>query len=241
MAPASSLQQSRYVDTALFTAFAVTYAALLAWGVVLAARHGWVTPANLPLLIVLGLVYDNTVLAAGRMIGEGVLLENLSVARFWIHAFVTPLLVVWSWHAVRRAGYRWARTRAAGIVALLIAAGLMILELITVLAGLDVEPDLEYGVLSYSNPDASGPPLMVLFVAAALIAAGFLVWRRQRWPWLLVGAVVMTIGSAIPVPVPSAAVTNAFELVLLVSIIATKARQDHLAVTDAATMPAAHP
>ena len=36
----------------------------------------------------------------------------------------------------------------------------------------------------------------------------------------------MTIGSAVELPVDSGAATNAFELVLLVSIMATKAFQD---------------
>lgn len=217
------------MDTVLFFTFASAYLVLFGWGVFLAVRYGWATPANLPLLVVAGLVYDNTVIAAGRWIGEGAVLESLSFGRFWIHALVTPLLVVWSWHAIRRTGAAWARTRAAALVAVLFAVALVVLEIVTVIASLRIEPREEYGVLSYSNAEASGgPPLMVLFVAAALIVAGFLVWRRQRWIWLLVGAVIMTVGSAIPIPVESGAVTNAFELVLLTAILATKAHQDRL-------------
>ncbi|MGX1702470.1 hypothetical protein [Microbacterium sp. NPDC055357] len=214
------------MDTALFTGFAAGYVLLLAWGIALGVRHGWLTPANLPLLVLGGLVYDNTVIAAGAAIGEGALLEGLSAGRFWVHAFVTPLLVVWSWHAVRRAGQPWASTRIAAVVAVVITAALIVFEIVTVLAGLTLEPGTEYGVLSYSDADAAGPPIMVLFVAAALILAGFFVWRRQGWIWLLVGAVIMTVGSAVPIPLDSGAVTNAFELALLVSILATKARQD---------------
>lgn len=218
------------MDTVLFFGYAAAYLALLVWGIALAARHGWWTPANLPLLVVAGLVFDNLVIATGRWIGEGPLLEGLSAGRFWAHALLTPLLVVWSWHAVRRAGVRWARTTAAAVGAVVLAVALVVLEVVTVLAGLRIEPVEEYGVLSYSNADApSGPPLMVLFVAAALIVAGFLVWRRQRWVWLLAGSVVMTIGSAVPIPLESGAITNAFELVLLTAILATKAHQDRRA------------
>lgn len=70
---------------------------------------------------------------------------------------------------------------------------------------------------------------MVLIVALVLIVAGALLWKRQGWPWLLVGAVVMTIGSAVPIPVDSGAATNAFELALLISILSTKAFQDRRA------------
>lgn len=46
------------MDTVLFLGFALAYLALLIWGLGLAARHGWWTPANLPLLVVAALVYD---------------------------------------------------------------------------------------------------------------------------------------------------------------------------------------
>ncbi len=217
------------MDTILFAAYALAYVVLLAWGVALAARHGWWTPANIPLLVVAGLVYDNTVLAAGRVIGEGALLEGLNYGRFWIHALVTPLLVVFAWHAVARTGASWARTRPAAAVAVLVTAGLVVLEL-THVVGLELTARTEHGILSYAEAETSGgPPIMVLVVGLVLLAAGVLVWRRQRWVWLLVGTLLMLVGSAVPVPVESGAVTNAFELVLLTSILATKSFQDRAA------------
>lgn len=217
------------MDTVLFFGFAGAYVVLLIWGISLATRHGWWTPANLPLLVIAGLVYDNLVLASGRYIGEGPLLEALSYGRFWLHAFLTALLVLWSWHAIRRAGVPWAANRWATRAALLITAALIALELITVVAGLQLETSAEYGVLSYSSSAPSqGPPLMVLFVAAALVVAGFIVWRRQRWIWLLVGTILMAVGSGVPIPLASGAVTNLFELILLASVMAAKGRQDAL-------------
>jgi hypothetical protein len=220
-------------DTVIFGGFAVAYAVLLGWGGVQASRHGWLTPASLPLLVVAGLLYDNTVIASGRFVGEGALLEQLNVARYWVHAFLTPLLVVFAWDAVARAGAGWARTRAAAAGAVVVAVGLVVLELVLVVADLAVEPTWEYGVLTYADTGGGdGPPLMVLGVAAALLVAGFLVWRRQGWGWLLVGSVVMTVGSAVPVPVDSAAVVNGFELVLLVSLLLTRRHQDREAHQD---------
>lgn len=218
------------MDTVLFFGFVGAYAALLAWGLVLAVRRGPATPANLPLLVVAGLVYDNLVIASGRYLGEGALLEGLSYGRFWLHAVLTPLLVVWSWHAMRRAGARWASRRWAAWAAVLVAVALAVLEFVTVSAGLRLEAGVEYGVLSYSEADpASGPPLMVLVVAAALLWAGIAVWRRQRWIWLLAGSALMAVASAGTIPVESGAVTNLFELILLASVVATKARQDTIA------------
>lgn len=217
----------------MFFAFAVAYLLLLGWGLTQAARNRWWTPANLPLLVVAALVYDNSVLALGRYIGEGALLEGLNLARFWIHALVTPLLVIFAWHAAARTKVGWARTGWAALGAVVAALALMVLEL-THVVGIELQPEREYGVLSYSSTEpVNGPPLMVLLVSVALLVAGFLVWRRQKWVWLLVGTLLMGIGSAVPFPVNSAAVTNAFELILLISILATKHFQDRAAVAGA--------
>ncbi|WP_202865382.1 hypothetical protein [Ornithinimicrobium sufpigmenti] len=216
------------IDTILFAGFALAYAALLVRGVVMVRRLGRVVVSDVVLLVIAALVYDNAIIAAGRVIGEGPLLEGLNLARFWVHALLTPLLVLFAWHATARAGVRWAQTRVAALVSILVVLALYVLEFVTVLAGLRIEPGWEYGVLSYSDATGGGgPPIMVLVVAFTLLVAGFLVWRRTGWVWLLLGAVLITAGSAVPVPVDSGAITNAFELALLVSILATKANQDH--------------
>lgn len=215
------------MDTPIFSFFALAYLGLLLWGVALARRRGFVTPANLPLLVVAALVYDNLIIALGGAIGEGATLAGLNLARFWIHALITPLLVAWSLHAIRRSGVRMAQGRSYAVAAVLVTVALVVLELMLEVSDLRIVPAREYGALSYTNAEPpTGPPAMVLVVAAFLLVAGVVVLVRQRWPWLLVGAGIMTVGSAIDLPLPSNAVTNAFELILLVSIVATKAFQD---------------
>ncbi|MEU6247850.1 hypothetical protein [Glycomyces sp. NPDC047010] len=215
------------MDSLLFLLLALAHLALLVWGLRLAARSGW-RAADLPVLVVAALVYDNGMIAVGRAIGEGALLEGLNAGRFWLHAFVTPLLVIWSWDAVRRAGSPWAAKARARWAAIGLALALVAIELVTVVAGLELRVRDEHGALSYTSDHAGGPPLMVLVVAAVLVIAGAIVWRRQSWPWLLAGAVLMALGSGLPIPVPSAAATNVFEVLLLTGIIATTARQDAL-------------
>lgn len=215
------------MDSIIFLGFGLAYVALLVWGISLAVRHGWWTPANLPLLVLAALVYDNVVIGLGTTIGDGPLLEGLNLARFWIHAFVTPVLVAWALHTLRRAGFSWAQERWYQVVSIAAVVGLTVLECFTEIRGLEIVPNEEYGALSYTSAEPpSGPPIMVLVVALVLIVVGAMLWKRQGWPWLLAGAVLMTIGSAVELPVDSGAATNAFELVLLVSIMATKAFQD---------------
>lgn len=48
--------------------------------------------------------------------------------------------------------------------------------------------------------------------------------EKTKWPIFFIGAIVMTIGSAVPLNIESGAVTNAFELFLIFTLIWTKRR-----------------
>jgi hypothetical protein len=215
------------LDPLLYLFFTIAYAVLLAWGIFLAQKYGWNSSANLILLVIAGLIYDNGILASGTLIGEGGLLENLNAARFWLHAFLTPLLVIFAWNAVSRTGVQWAKSKWMRYGIYLVFLGLVLLELVTEVFGLELKASREYGVLSYENAaQGGGPPLMVLIVTAFLLVASIMVWVKQKWPWFFAGTVLMGIGSAVEFPVESAAIVNAFELVLLLSLLATKHFQD---------------
>lgn len=222
------------MDSVIFLAFATVYAALLVWSLVLVARRRRVVASDLVCLVILGLVYDNAIIGVGAFVGEGEMLESANAARYWLHAFFTPLLVLVAWHIIVRTGVKWATRAWALVVAVVLTIGLVVYEILVGAAGIDLVPEREYGALSYSDADASeGPPLMVLAVAAVLLIAAITAVVKQRLWWLFVGTVLMLIGSAVTIPVPSGALTNAFELVLLVSIVGTIAQQD-ARVRDAA-------
>lgn len=99
---------------------------------------------------------------------------------------------------------------------------MIVLEPFTEAFSIVLKAKWEYGVLSYSNAEAqSGPPIMVLVVSAVLLAASIAIWRKQGWFLFFAGAVLMIIGSAIDIPIKSAAAVNAFEWILLLSLTAT--------------------
>ncbi len=209
------------MDTILFSLFALAYFVLFILAIRLFQNQR--IPSALFLLpVIAGLVYDNSILAAGRFIGEGPLLENLNYARFWLHTLFTPLLVLYAWVTLKQARVHWAQQSWCHLTAFLLTLALILLELFTEVFGLTLEPEREYGVLSYSSAEPqSGPPIMVLVVSAVLLAASVVIWRKQKWIWFFVGSLVMIIGSAVQLPVESGAVTNLFELFLLVSLLVT--------------------
>jgi hypothetical protein len=207
--------------SSIFALYAVANLALFAWALILLLRCP--RPSIMPLLIVIfGLVYDNAALAAGRLLGHGELLQILTVPRFFMHAFGTPLLMLTALGLMRRQGPAWARTTE-------FAAFVSALTLMMIFVGVDRElfhlrlyPKQTGDLVSYGNAVSQGAPLAPIVTTAVLIIAGALLWRHRREPWLLVGATlqlgVALIGDAIVVA------GNFGELALLASLVASESR-----------------
>ena len=213
------------MDTFLYFLYAALYATLLIWGLYGIRKQDLARWTSVIYIVIVPLIYDNLLLATGKWIGEGELLESLNFSRFCLHALLTPLLVMYSIGTLRESGIEWAKKKWLVIVGILYTFGLIVFEFSIEVIGLELEVVKEYGVISYSNvEEATGPPIMVLFVTLILIVASAILWKKTKWPVFFIGAVVMTIGSAIPIHVDSGAVTNAFELVLIFTLIWTKRR-----------------
>ena len=205
----------------VFLLYALSHIALFRWALHLFLQHRH--PATVPLLIVLfGLVYDNAVLAGGAWIGHGELLERLSVPRFFMHAFGTPLLMLSAVGLVQRSGVNWARSGmvVGGVAALTLAMIAVGVE--ADMLQLDLVAKDPAGVVSYGNASTVGPPIAPLVTIVILITAGVIVWWHNGGPWLLAGAVAQlaaaAIGDAIVI------IGNLGELVLLAGLIVTDAK-----------------
>lgn len=215
------------MDTIIFLAFAVAYLALILF---LGKGHKKIRLSSVLFLVLIALVYDNLIIGIGRFIGEGDLLEKLNFGRFWIHALITPTLIIFSIAILHETGVAWAKSKIAIALAGLLFLVAIVIEFTTELNGLTIAPDEAYGALSYSSvEEATGPPLMILVVLVALLIAAVTLTKRFKWWWFLIGVVFMTIGSAVPIDVPSNAITNLFELFLLFTLVLT---QKHFAKYD---------
>jgi hypothetical protein len=133
-----------------------------------------------------------------------------------------PLLIVFSWAAASEA-IAWLKGRGGLLFAGFLTLSMVISELVQNTIGLELEPDRSYGVLSYDSSGSHGPPIMIIGVTAALLIACIILWKKRKWKWMASGVTLMGIGSAVPFPLESDAATNGFELILLISLWATKA------------------
>ena len=215
------------MDIWIYLFFAFAYLVLFILMIRNMRRYGINSLSNVLVLVIIPLIYDNAILGVGSWIGEGQTLEILNTARYWMHAIFTPLLIVFSLDVLRRARFNWANTSAALWITVIYALAAVVVELITVVLDLSLKAETKYGVLSYSTTNSpSGPPIMILMVTLALLVASILLWKRTGWFWMFVGVALMLVGSMVDIPIESGAITNAFELILLTSLVMTKNHQD---------------
>ena len=211
------------MDQILYMLVTFAYIALFIWGLKGVNAEEFSKWTSVIYLVVIALIYDNGILAIGHWIGEGALLENLNAVRFWTHALVTPLLVIYSIGTLRESGISWARKTWVTILSVLYTIAAIIIEIVFVTAGLQLQIEKEYGVVSYSAVESpSGPPIMILFITFAMLIASGVLWKKTGWAVFFIGVFIMTIGSAVPFDVGSNAITNLFELILLTSLVWTK-------------------
>lgn len=216
------------MDTSLFLLYSIAYCGLFIWGIFLANKYFWWTLANVALLVIVALIYDNLIVGLGRYLGEGTILKGLNYGRYWLHALFTPLLVLFAYNSVTRCNVLWVKKNWVKRGAILLVVGLIILEIVTGIIGGALEPKWEYGVLSYHMSNKTGPPLMVMIVTICLLIASIVLWRKIKWSFLMIAILIMAIGGALQKFVNSSALINGFELILMVSIMGTKQRLDKL-------------
>ena len=208
------------MDTIIFWAFAVAYVALI---ILLGVRHKKVRLSSVLFLVLIALVYDNLMINSGRFIGKGDLLQTLNFGRFWLHALFTPTLIIFSIAILQEASVAWVNTKVAITLTALLFLVAIVIEFMTELNGLTLAPTEAYGALSYSSvEETTGPPFMILVMLIALLIAACTLTKLFQWWWMLIGAIVMTIGSAVPIDIQSNAITNLFELFLLFTLVLTQ-------------------
>ncbi len=201
--------------------FAYTLASLALVAVlVVTIRRGWaygIRVSILPLLVTIGLAYDNALLTFGASWGESAALEAASYPRYLMHAVFTPLLVLYAARVAQRwdvTGFRSRRSLAiwAGLTAGIVALGL------SGEIGMHLTPVTTDGILSYKHLDGA-PPFAEIATITALIVNGIMVARQARWPWILVGAAQMFVVAA--AAASNAIITNLGEILLLTSMALT--------------------
>ncbi|MCH1624525.1 hypothetical protein [Fredinandcohnia quinoae] len=198
------------------------YLGLLTWGILLARKDRFFNLTNVLLLVIIGLVYDNFIIALGRFIGEGNKLENLSYARFWLHALFTPTLILFAWSFCNGIGLLWAKKVFWRILSCLLTIGVILYELLTSVKGLELEPKWKNGVLTYERAVGSDSLIMVTVVTLVIAIVGFILIKNFHFPWLFIGTMIMILGGLLTIWLKSFPIMNVLEFLFMISLLMTK-------------------
>lgn len=208
--------------TVAYTAFGLAQLALAIWAFVLFFRRPSLGAFAVALPIAL-LVWDNGVVAAGATVGEGPLLIALSWPRFVGHALLTPVWILTAFEYARRAGVEWLQGRGSRVAEWLLYLAMVAVGTVRSVVLLEFEPVSQGDILYYTNGGGfPGPPIPALVMVVVVIVAGYYLWRRAGWPWMLVGGVVMFVAAAVPVSIAGFLVSNAGEVTLSLALVATE-------------------
>ena len=193
----------------MFAGFAVAQLALFVWLLQLTRTHQ--LAAGYVLLVPqFFLIWDNTRVALGILIGFGDFLYAITWPAFWAHWLSGCWLIIASGSILRLAGVAWAQSRWVNGGFCLLATALIIHDL-PFFWTKEIYPVCEFDLIRYAGavsettrctPDQalvrSELPLAPLVTCFVVILAGLVMWRKRAMPWMTIGGVVMLLTAAIP-------------------------------------------
>ena len=178
--------------TALYLILSVLFV-FLVWQVTQIKRNNYVW---LLLLVLAGLFYDTLIIGIGKFVGESNLLQTLNAGRFYVHALLTPTMMIFGFGVLRKAGVKWAQGKTAHIIVCIITTLLIGLGAFSDILRLDLHVKTVADTLRYVNEGGmKGPPIPAILTIIFLIVAGISLWRNSGWKWLAIGAIVMFIAA----------------------------------------------
>jgi len=167
--------------------------AVLVWQLSKLKKNGYVW---LLTLVLAGLFYDTLIIGIGKFIGEGDLLKTLNGGRFYVHALLTPTMIIFGFGVLRKAGVNWAQSKTAHMIVCIFATLLILLGSYSDILPLDLQTKISADILRYTNEGSlKGPPIPAILTIIFLIVAGISLWRNTGWMWLAIGAVIMFIAA----------------------------------------------
>lgn len=210
------------MNTFLYLLLGIGYIFLLIWGIFQASDRGFINLINALLLVIFGLIYDNFIIALGRFIGEGNLLQSLSYIRFWLHALFTPTLILFAWNIYFKAGFPWAKKKFLRVIAYIVTISLILYELLASTIGLKLKPSWKNGILTYESARQSNIPIMVIVITLIFIILGSLIMKKFRFPWLFIGTLVMISGGILTMWIKNFPIMNILEFQFIISLLFTR-------------------
>jgi hypothetical protein len=200
------------MSSAVFLLYALAQLALFVW----LLRVYRATGAAVALLLFVPqffLFYDNFIVGIGRWIGPGETLEALSWPRFWAHWLAGSWLIIAAGAIARHAGFAWAKPRWVMAAFCIVTVALIVGHDLPNFWRVELHPVCVGDTVRYTSTvregqscldpaftlaQRNGFPLAPIVTNFIVIAVGVALAVGRRFPWMLVGAVLMLVTAAVP-------------------------------------------
>jgi hypothetical protein len=213
------------MDAFLYPVITVLYLILLFWSF-RSFRESSFWGTSWTLFLIVALIYDNGVISLGGWLGRGELLEMLSLVRYLLHVLLTPTLVFVSLDILRRIHIEWSEYLSTHVIYNLYTFTLTVLGVFTEILWIDLEPVEVGGVVRYVAAESHLPYATILAMLPLLIS-GQMVWRRLRWPVLLVGVALSMVTGAVGFFTNHMVIGSIGQLVLMWTLVITEQMLGH--------------
>ncbi|MBM4196899.1 MAG: hypothetical protein FJ197_07355 [Gammaproteobacteria bacterium] len=201
----------------LFLVFAAVHIGIWVWAFGEWNRQQRPVGLSLVLFGNLLLWYDNFRIGIGRFVGEGDLMQALSVPAFVWHWTILPIFVIVAGSILRLADFEWARNKlvmGAFCVVAVVLFALDVPDAVSLLFGpvagsppVQLDPACLADTLRYttrvtadtlcdahSSVTSYGPgPFVAIFMNVIMTGVGILLWVKRGWKWLALGTGAMFI------------------------------------------------
>jgi hypothetical protein len=173
-----------------YALYTLAFICLLVYNVSVYRKTGRFSTALLSLNAI-GLLWENGVIASGRFIGAGPLLQTLNMGRYCLHFSLVPFMAWPMLEQIRLTGQSWAGTKTIRALVALIIIGLIGLGFGVGAPGLfaRLEPVSLDGVLRYTAPNSASAIIAIVIMSIALLS-GLVLWIKNRWPWLFLASLL---------------------------------------------------
>jgi hypothetical protein len=180
------------MDVFLYPILTVSYIALFIWSFRFIRESPYWGTYWL-MFITLALIYDHAILSLGNWIGKGEMLEGLSLVRSLFQVLLTPTFVFVALDIMRRLRMEWTESLSVQVFYHLYTFVVTVMGIFMEILWVDMEPVSVHGLMRYVPVQAHFPYASAL-VLLPLLISGIFVWRKLRWPILLMGLFIVIIG-----------------------------------------------
>lgn len=149
------------------------------------------------------LAYDNLIVGLGSTIGPGALLEALSWPRFWAHWLFGAWAIAGCGVILRLAGVERLQSRKGLLIFCSLTLAMMMFDLPHFFVD-RLYAVCELDLVRYSTAVAAGtacfegqavvsgsPPFASIVTLLVVLGSGFVLLRKHRFPWMLIGGLLM--------------------------------------------------